>query len=284
MNVVVFYILIGVLAGCVGSFINMAAYRIPKQLYFSWFIECYNFLQLNPKISKTPKLNLNLFYPHSHCPNCKQKVYFWDNIPIISYLILKAKCRNCKILIPISYLLTEIITTLTSIIVAYKFGINYKLIFALLFTWTLILQALIDFKEYIIPDEITLPILWLGLIINKFEVFTDLTSAVFGAIAGYLVFWIVYWVFKIVTGKEGLGYGDFKLLAMLGAWLGYNKLLFIIMLASTIGSIVGIGMIIYFKHDHNKPLSFGPYLAIAGWTTLLCGNSIYSWYLQYFTV
>ena len=163
---------------------------------------------------------------------------------------------------------------------AYKFGIEYKLIFTLLLTWILILQSTIDTKEYIIPDEITLPILWLGLIINNFNMFTNLSSAVIGAVAGYLSFWIIYWIFKLITGKDGMGYGDFKLLAMLGAWFGYQKLLLIILISSAIGSLVGGTLILLKRHDRNAPIPFGPYLAIAGWVAMLFGDLIDKWYFK----
>lgn len=281
INISLVYTLIAILGACIGSFINMAAYRIPKILYFNWFCECYAFLELKPKFSKLPELKLNLLSPRSHCPACKKNIAFFDNFPIISYLWLKSKCRNCKQSIPIIYPLTEIVTTIASLLVVYKLGINYILIFGLLLTWVLILQAVIDIKEYIIPDELTLPMLWLGLIINNFKMFTQLEHAIIGAVAGYLIFWIIFWIFKFITGKEGIGYGDFKFLAMLGAWFGYEKLLLIVLISSAIGSIVGGLLIVFFKHSKEQPLSFGPYLAIAGWLTMLWGNLIQDWYWQW---
>lgn len=278
VNMSIFYVFIGSLGACIGSFINMAAYRIPKILYFNWFVECYNFLELKPKFSNIPKFNLNLFSPRSHCPNCKKSIAFIDNIPIISYFLLRFKCRNCHQFIPIIYPLTEIVTTIASLLVVYKLGINPIVIFGLLLTWVLILQAVIDIKEYIIPDELTLPMLWLGLIINNFKMFTQLEHAIFGAIVGYLTFWIIYWVFKFMTGKDGIGYGDFKLVSMLGAWFGYEKLLLIILISSAIGSLVGVLLILFCQRSKEQPLSFGPYLAIAGWITMLWGNSIQHWY------
>lgn len=256
----------------------MVAYRIPKQLYFNWFIDCYDFLQLKPKFSKIPNLGLNIFYPRSHCVSCKHQISCWDNIPVISYLILLGKCRYCHHKIGNSYLLTELLSIVAALVVAIKFGINIKLILALLFTWMLILQSLIDFKEYIIPDELTLPMLWLGLMVNHFSLFCNLSQAVFGAAAGYMVFFIIFWIFKLVTGKEGMGYGDFKLLAMLGAWLGYDKLLWIVLIASGLGSLVGLFLIFYTKRSKNQPLPFGPYLSIAGWVTLLFSNQMENWY------
>lgn len=280
MNLVLFYSFIFVAGLCIGSFINVAVYRIPKMLYFEWFTECYEFLNLQPKFYKSPKFSLNLCFPGSHCPDCKKKISILDNIPIISYCLLKAKCRNCKKKISIRYPLIEILTTVCSMVVAFKFGLQYKVGFALLLTWVLIVQAAIDVEEYIIPDEITLPILWLGLIINYFNMFVNLESAVIGAIGGYISFWSIYWIFKMITGKDGIGYGDFKLLAMLGAWLGYEQLLLIILISSAVGSCVGGTLILLKKHDKNSPIPFGPYLAMAGWIAMLWGEAIDKWYLQ----
>lgn len=276
----IFYIIIFILGLCIGSFINVVVYRIPKALFFSWFIQCYDYLNLQPKFSTPPKLGLNIFWPGSHCVHCKKKIIFIDNIPIISYLLLRGKCRFCNNNISIRYPLIEFITAILSVIVGFKFGINIITIFGLLITWVLIIQAAIDFKECLIPDEITLPMLWLGLIVNDFNVFVSLHEAVIGAISGYLFFWIIYWVFKLITGKEGIGYGDFKLLAMLGAWLGYQMLPLIIVLSTTIGSIVGGILILLKKRTKDTAIPFGPYLAIAGWIAMLYGNNINYWYLH----
>lgn len=277
MHLTLLYGFVFIMGLCIGSFINMAAYRIPKMLYFAWFVDSYEFLNLYPKFNRPPGLQLNLCFPGSHCPNCKKKIAFFDNIPVVSYFLLKGKCRNCQEKISISYPLIELLTAICSIAVAYKFGIQYKIILILLLTWTLILQSAIDVKEYIIPDEITLPMLWLGLIINNFNTFTNLSSAVIGAVVGYLSFWIIYWIFKLVTGKDGMGYGDFKLLSMLGAWFGYQKLLSIILISSAIGSLVGVALILLKKQDRNTPIPFGPYLAIAGWTAILFGDLFDKW-------
>ena len=280
MDLVLFYSFVVVVGLSIGSFINVAVYRIPKILQFEWFTECYEILNLQPKFHKAPTCELNLWLPRSHCPHCKQKISLLDNIPVISYCLLKGKCRHCKEKISVKYPLTEILTAGFSLVVAYKFGIQLKIFFALLCTWALILQAEIDIQEYLIPDEITLPMLWLGLIINNFNMFVDLQSAVVGAVLGYLSFWSIYWIFKIITGKDGIGYGDFKLLAMLGAWFGYKNLLLIVLISSAIGSLVGGVLILLKKHDKNSPIPFGPYLAIAGWITMMWGNAIDKWYLQ----
>ncbi len=276
--IVLFYIFIFAIGLAIGSFINLAVYRIPKILYFDWFIQCYDYLNLQPKFNKPPKLGLNLFLPRSHCPNCKQKIIVIDNIPIISYCLLKGKCRYCKQKIAIRYPITEAVTAICSLIVGCKFGIKLETMFALLVTWTLILQAGIDFQEYLIPDEITLPMLWLGLIVNKFNFFVSLPDAVIGAIVGYLAFWVVYWIFKIITGKDGIGQGDFKLLAMLGAWFGYQSLPIIIFISTAIGSLVGGTCILLKKLNKDSPIPFSPYLAIAGWIAMLWGTAINNWY------
>lgn len=280
MPLEIFYIVIFILGLCIGSFINVVVYRVPKALFFSWFVQCYDYLNVQPKFSKTPELGLNIFWPSSHCPTCKSKIIFIDNIPIISYLLLRGKCRFCGNNISIYYPIIEIITAILSLIVGFKFGINLITIFSLLITWVLIIQSAIDFKESLIPDEITLPILWLGLVINYFNVFVDLHEAVMGAVGGYLFFWIIYWMFKLITGKDGIGYGDFKLLAMLGAWLGYKMLPLIIVISCTMGSIIGGILILLKKRARDSAIPFGPYLAIAGWIAMLYGARINNWYLN----
>lgn len=280
MPLEIFYIIIFILGLCVGSFINVAVYRLPKALFFNWFVQCYDFLNLQPKFGKTPELGLNLFWPSSHCTSCKNKIIFIDNIPVISYIFLRGKCRSCKNHISICYPIIELITAIVSLIVGFKFGITIIAIFGLLITWILIIQSAIDFKECLIPDEITLPMLWLGLIVNYFNIFVNLHEAVMGAVSGYLFFWVIYWIFKLITGKEGIGYGDFKLLAMLGAWLGYQMLPLIIVISTTIGSIVGGILILLKKRNKNAAIPFGPYLAGAGWIAMLYGNSINYWYLH----
>ena len=280
LELMLFYCVVLMLGLTIGSFINVVVYRVPKMLFFSWFIQCYEFLNLQPKFKKIPDLGLNLFLPNSHCPKCKQKIRLIDNIPVISYCFLRGKCRACKQNISIKYPIIEMITAVCSVVVSYKFGMNLELSFALLITWVLILQAGIDHQESLIPDEITLPILWFGLIINSCNVFVNLQEAVIGAVVGYLVFWVVYWLFKIITGKDGIGQGDFKLIAMLGAWFGYKALPLIILLSTTMGSLVGGTLILLKKLDKNSPMPFGPYLAMAGWIAMLWGGAINEWYWQ----
>jgi leader peptidase (prepilin peptidase)/N-methyltransferase len=203
-----------------------------------------------------------------------------DNIPVLSFLFLKGQCRHCHTPISWRYPLTEIATALLSLLVAYRFGFSGQTLAALILTWSLIALCLIDYAEQILPDDITLPVLWLGLILNSQALFTSLQSALFGAVVGYLFLWSVYWLFKLVTHKEGMGYGDFKLLAMLGAWLGWQALPMIILLSSVVGVIVGLSMIGFKRLSREQPMPFGPYLAMAGWLSLMWGDKLSSLYFK----
>src|SRR5690606_19795150 len=222
----------------------------------------------------------NLMVPRSRCPHCGHKIKSWENIPVISYLMLGGKCSACKAKISARYPVIEIVSGLLSIAVIYYVGFNWNGLAALVFTWALIALTMIDFDTYLLPDDITLPLLWLGLIVNSFAAFTDLPSALWGAIAGYLSLWSVYKLFKLLTGKEGMGYGDFKLLAALGAWMGWQMLPQIILLSSLVGAVIGISLIIIRGRDKNIPIPFGPYLAIAGWIAFVWGDEINQTYLK----
>lgn len=275
------YLFIGILALFIGSFLNVVIYRIPKMLEYSWLTQCIEYLKTTKPDYLTPNAVLkedktyNLLLPASSCPNCDTKIKFWQNIPILSYLFLFGKCGFCKNPISIRYPIIELITLILSLILLYKFGLNLKLLFSLIFTWGLIALTMIDLDQQILPDDITIPGIWLGLAINTQNIFCTLQSSVMGAIIGYLSLWGFYWIFKFITKKEGMGYGDFKLLAMLGAWLGLQALPYIILLSSLMGSIIGIILILFFKHHKNKPIAFGPYLCVAGWVYLLIKNSLY---------
>ncbi|MEQ1622661.1 MAG: A24 family peptidase, partial [Methylococcales bacterium] len=214
-------------------------------------------------------------------PKCETPIKPWQNIPVISFLLLKGACANCKNPISIRYPIIEIFTALTSVIVAWHFSYTPQAGFALLLTWALIALSFIDIDSQLLPDSITLPLLWLGLLLSLFNVFTDANTSIIGAIAGYMILWSVYQLFKLVTGKEGMGYGDFKLLAVFGAWLGWQILPMIIILSSLVGAVVGISMMILVKRDHNSPIPFGPYLAAAGWIALLWGDPINKFYLEF---
>ena len=266
---------------CVGSFLNVVAYRFPLMLERDWKLECHEFLELDPPQIEQRLLSLNLSTPASACPNCGHKLRFWENIPVISYIFLKARCSSCAVSISIQYPVVELLTGLTSLVVAYKFGVTVQTLAALIFTWVLIALTLIDIKKQLLPDDITLPLLWLGLLFSFYELFTDLRSSVIGAMAGYLILWSVYQFFKLVTKKEGMGFGDFKLLAALGAWLGFNYLPQIIFMSAIVGSIIGIAMLVIGKTKQQQPIPFGPYLAIAGWVALLWGDTINTTYLAF---
>ncbi|MBI3186231.1 MAG: prepilin peptidase [Gammaproteobacteria bacterium] len=274
-NIAVFYSLIIFTGLAVGSFLNVVIYRLPRMMEQEWRSQCRELLGLpsaEDNLGNTQKISLA--FPASACPKCGHKIRFWENIPVLSYLFLKGSCSNCGNKISLQYPLIEAATAILSVAVAWQFGVSWQTPLALLLTWSLVALTMIDFHKQLLPDSITLPVLWLGLIANIFEVFTTLESAVIGAIAGYLALWSVYHLFKLVTGKEGVGYGDFKLLGALGAWLGWKILPLIILLSSLVGAIIGIALIVITRHDKNIPIPFGPYLAIAGWIALIWGDDM----------
>ena len=260
----------------VGSFLNVVIYRLPKILEQGWKTECRELLELEAESN----VQISLSTPSSACPMCGHKIRAWENIPVFSYLFLRGKCSACGTDISSRYPVIEFITGLLSVAIAWHFGVTLQALGALLLTWTLISLSMIDFDHQILPDNITLPVLWLGLILNLFSVYTDISSAVIGTVAGYLSLWSVFWLFKLLTGKEGMGYGDFKLLALFGAWLGWQFLPQIILLSSLVGAIIGISMIIFRGRDKNIPIPFGPYLAIAGWISLMFGEEINQSYFR----
>ncbi len=270
--------LIGIIGLMIGSFLNVVIYRLPIMMERTWRQECTEFLELKTENEKNDTFNLIL--PHSCCPKCKTPIRAYQNIPVLSYIFLGGKCANCKASISIRYPAIELLTGITSAVIAWHFGYSPETIFALLLTWALIALSAIDIDCQLLPDSITLPMLWTGLFLSLFSIFTDSHSSIIGAIAGYLSFWTVFHVFKLITGKEGIGYGDFKLLSLFGAWLGWEYLPVIIIFSSLVGAIVGIGMVILIKRDHRLPIPFGPYLAAAGWFALLWGEDINRLYLS----
>ncbi len=272
--VVVAAITLGLL---VGSFLNVVILRLPKMMENEWKNDCCELLNIKNESAKT---TFNLGFPNSHCPNCNHKIRAWENIPVISYLFLKGQCSSCKSSISIRYPIIELISGLLAGYVIYFYGATPQGLTALLLLWALIALTAIDIDTQYLPDNITLPLLWLGLLINSFDVFTDIYSAVYGAIAGYGILWSVYWLFKLLTGKEGMGFGDFKLLAALGAWMGWEALPVIIILSSLVGAVIGIAGILIQGRDKNIPIPFGPYLAIAGFITLLYGDKITQLYFD----
>jgi len=268
----------------IGSFLNVVILRFPVMMFRSWK---QDFLEMDSNLPKHPAIDdlskpFNLLKPDSHCPKCQAPVRAWQNIPVLSWVLLRGKCAGCGTPISLRYPAVEIATAIlsTTLLLVYPWG--WQLAAMLVFTWLLISMSVIDIDHQILPDTMTLSLLWLGLLVNSQGLFTDLDSAVYGAAAGYLALWSVFWIFKLVTGKEGMGYGDFKLLAALGAWLGVQSLPLIILLSSVVGAVVGIAGIIILGRDKNVPIPFGPYLAAAGWIAALWGNDISQWYLGRF--
>ncbi|TAL42982.1 MAG: prepilin peptidase, partial [Methylovulum sp.] len=246
-------------------------------MHRNWRKECLEHLELAAEAEQEA---FNLVLPLSRCPHCNAAIRPHQNIPVISYIFLKGRCAYCRNSISPRYPIIEIFTALASAIVAWHFGYAPQTVFALLLTWSLIALSFIDIDHHLLPDAITLPMLWLGLLLSLSDVYADAHASIIGAVAGYLVLWTVYQLFKLATGKEGMGYGDFKLLALLGAWLGWHYLPVIILLSSLVGSVIGITMMLVAKRDHTIPIPFGPYLAAAGWIALLWGNDINQLYLR----
>lgn len=270
-----FTTLSGIIGLLIGSFLNVVIYRLPIMMKREWRNDCLEFLELENDV---PTDVFNLALPASNCPNCQAKIQPWQNVPVLSYLLLRGKCANCKTPISARYPVVELLTAILSIIVAWHFGFGWQAAAGLVLTWVLIALSLIDLDTQLLPDVIVLPVLWLGLIASLFTIFIDSSTSIIGATAGYLVLWSVYHGFKLFTGKEGMGYGDFKLLAMLGSWLGWQYLGVIILLSSLVGAFIGITLISLNKHSRDVPIPFGPYLAIAGWIALLWGKSLNLYY------
>ena len=272
-----------VLGLMVGSFLNVVIHRLPIMLERDWKAQCLDYLG-DKIILKVPEpvgsgSKYNLVVPRSACPSCGKPITALQNIPVISYLFLGGKCAACKAPISMRYPLVEAMTGLLTGFLAWHFGVTWAAIFAITFLWALIALTFIDADTTLLPDDITLPLLWLGLLINLGGVFTDIGSATLGAVGGYLVLWCVYWAFKLLTGKEGMGYGDFKLLAAIGAWLGWQLIPLVILLSAVVGTAVGIAGIILKGRDKGAKLPFGPYLAAAGFIALVWGQQLNAWYL-----
>ncbi|MBT3505388.1 MAG: prepilin peptidase [Piscirickettsiaceae bacterium] len=277
-NSSLFFISITAVLGLlVGSFLNVVIYRLPIMMEHEWQTQCNELNGVEDKNSAP----FTLSQPRSACPHCQHAITAIENIPVISYLFLGGKCRDCRAPISIRYPIIEMLTGLLSAIVAYYFGFDWACLGALLLTWALIALTFIDVDHQLLPDSLTLPLLWLGISFNFYGQFTTLEASVIGAIAGYLSLWSVYQIFKLVTGKEGMGYGDFKLLAALGAWLGWSFLPSIILLSSLVGAVVGLSLILFRRHQSDIPIPFGPYLATAGWIALVWGESINTAYLNW---
>ncbi len=301
-NAVFFYGVVAFLGLFVGSFLNVVIYRLPVMMHNEWREAMEEMVaedaaaaaaqgqstvtepDAEPEAAEPVSTEavaaekFNLSVPRSRCPQCNNLITWWQNIPVLSYLMLLGKCHKCKTPISIRYPTVELVTMLLSLVVAWHFGPTLQCVLGIITTWFLISMSMIDFDHHLLPDSLTLPLLWIGLLASLFQVFTDVESAVIGAAAGYLILWSVYQLFKLITGKEGMGFGDFKLLAALGALLGWQQLPMIILLSSLIGAAVGLTLIAVAGRDKNIPIPFGPYLAAAGWVAMLWGAQITSAY------
>lgn len=274
-NPTALYIAVGLFSLCIGSFLNVVIYRTPKMMEQEWRTDCQMFLHPEQPIIDESKLTLSK--PASTCPKCRSEIRWYQNIPVISWLVLRGKCGSCQNPISIRYPLIELLTALASLVIVSVFGPTLQMLFGLLLTWILIALTFIDFDTQLLPDRYTLTLAALGLGVNSYAIYTSPTSAIWGYIIGFLCLWIVYYLFKIVTGKEGMGYGDFKLLAALGAWMGPLMLPLIVLLSSFVGAIIGIVLLKIRKE--NQPFAFGPYIAIAGWIAFIWGEPIMKAYL-----
>ena len=271
----VFALAAGLLGLMVGSFLNVVIHRLPIMMERDWAAQCAEL-----KGEAAPAFEpLSLARPRSRCPHCGHSITALENIPLVSWLLLRGRCKSCAAPISLRYPLIEALTGLLFALAAWHFGFTAAGLGALVFVAALLALTAIDFDTQLLPDDITLPLLWIGLALNAFNVYTDLKSAVIGAMAGYLSLWSVYWLFKLFTGKEGMGYGDFKLLAALGAWLGWQMLPLTILLSSLVGAVVGISLMTFARHGRNVPIPFGPYLAAAGAIALVWGKPLTRAYL-----
>ena len=277
----------GVLGLLVGSFLNVVILRLPERLLHGWRREATAILaeargEAEPAAAAEPAAPPGIVREPSHCPRCKHRLAAWDNIPLLSWLLLRGRCRYCKASISIQYPLVELLSGVLSAVAIWHFGANAQGAAAMVFTWVLIAASGIDLRTQLLPDQLTLPLLWLGMLLALAPVFVDPVQAILGAALGYLALWSVYWVFRLLTGKEGMGYGDFKLLAALGAWMGAWALLPIVLISSLVGAVIGSAYLALSRKGQGVPIPFGPYLAIAGWIWLLAGAPLTRWYLGFF--
>lgn len=270
----------------IGSFLNVVIHRLPIMMEREWREQCEEFTKTPPE-HKIPDGRFDLVVPRSHCPSCGQLIKAWQNIPVVSYLFLGGKCANCKHSISARYPVVEMMTAMLAALCAWRFGAGWEAIMAIIMTLALVPVAMIDADTQLIPDSIILPLMWLGLAMSLYHPMTGAETlfiapqdAIIGAMAGYLSLWSIYWLFKLVTGKEGMGYGDFKLLAALGAWLGWQQLPMIILMSAAVGAVIGISLMVFRKHERSVPIPFGPYLAAAGWISMMWGETIRTTYLD----
>ena len=278
---------VGLVSLCIGSFLNVVIYRLPLMMQKEWQTECRLLLTdelTSPKAKHAPAQTtdtFNLVKPNSCCPKCKAAIKPWQNIPIISWLLLKGQCATCDNPISVRYPSVEAITAILSLVVAYSFGVTEQALLYIVITWALVALTFIDIDHMLLPDQLTLPLLWLALVASVMGYTIAPNDAIIGAACGYLSLWSVFWLFKLITGKEGMGYGDFKLLAVFGALLGWQSLLTIILLSSVVGAVIGIALLSIQGKDKATPIPFGPYLAIAGWITMLWGTQLQNSYFNF---
>lgn len=272
-----------VLGLLLGSFLNVVIYRLPIMMEREYKRDFHSYFEtdLDPAERKELEAPFNLILPHSHCPNCDAEIKPWHNVPLVSYLMLGGKCRFCGKAISKRYPVVELVTGILTAIVVWQLGFTWQALAGCVFTWALVALTGIDFDKQLLPDNITLPLLWAGLSINLWDVFVPLQDAVVGAIAGYLALWAVFHIFKLVTGKEGMGVGDFKILAAIGAWFGWQMLPLVILLSAAVGAVAGLTWSVIAGRDRNLPIAYGPYLAGAGWIAMLWGERIVGWYLEF---
>ncbi|NMR26314.1 prepilin peptidase [Pseudoalteromonas sp. NEC-BIFX-2020_015] len=283
-----FYLLtVGLVSLCIGSFLNVVIYRLPVMMQREWQTECRLLLDDELTHAKNKRTDdvitepFNLVKPNSTCPKCKTAIKAWQNIPVISWLFLKGRCGSCSNPISIRYPIIEMLTAVMSLIVAYTFGVTEQAALYIFITWVLVALTFIDIDHMLLPDQLTLPLVWLALIAAVMGITISPADAIIGAACGYLSLWSVFWLFKLITGKEGMGYGDFKLLAVFGALLGWQALLTIILLSSVVGAVIGITLLSIQGKDKATPIPFGPYLAIAGWVALLWSTQIQQMYFNW---
>lgn len=279
---IIFYPLSFILGLIVGSFLNVVIYRLPKRMEQELKDACAELAGSETEYAPNKWFGLAyLMSPPSTCLSCGHRIKAWENIPIISWLLQKGKCTSCGTRLSIQYPVVELLTAVLSLVVAWHFGFTWQTLAALLLTWALVTMSVIDIKLQLLPDVLILPLIWLGLTLNLNGWFTDIDSAVYGAVAGYLSLWFIFHFFLLITGKEGMGYGDFKLFALFGAWLGWQFLPQILLVSAVVGAISGLGMILFLGRDKAVPIPFGPYLAAAGWIAMLWGDEINRSYLQF---
>jgi leader peptidase (prepilin peptidase)/N-methyltransferase len=273
--------LAGILGLLVGSFLNVVMLRLPARLMYRWREQSRELLELPPDADAVPAPP-GLVWEPSHCPQCKHKLGALENIPVLSWLVLRGRCKHCHAAISFQYPLVELLTGIASALVVWKWGFSWQALGGLGFTWTLIAASGIDVRTQLLPDQLTLPLLWAGLLLSLFPLFTNSADSILGAAAGYLSLWSVYWLFKLMTGKDGMGYGDFKLLAALGAWMGPATLLPIVLLSSLVGAVIGGAFLMIRGHDRATPIPFGPFIAVAGWLWFIGGEQMFAAYRALF--